>query len=73
MVNREELQNTTPARAEMVKNLHEADKAFDESMESLMAWLNKAQSGGYLSNDDALKIFNEELKARRDYEYTDKE
>ena len=52
----------------MMKKLHESDKAFDESMVSLIVWLTTAESNEFLSTEETVKIFKEELKARRDYD-----
>ncbi len=49
MKNRDEFHNTTSTRAKMFKKLHESDKAFDESMVSLIAWLQESIQQGYLS------------------------
>jgi len=68
MKNRDDFHNTTAQRAEKSKNLHESDKAFDESMVSLMVWLREAIRQDYLTKEETLKIFQEELKARRGYD-----
>ena len=68
MKNRDTFENTTSVRAKMHKRIHESDKAFDESMVSLMAWLMRAIQENFLSREEVDKIFKEELKARRDYD-----
>lgn len=58
----------TSSDTDKLKTLYEADKAFDESMTSLINWLQSAIATKYLTKDKAIKIFNEELKARRSHE-----
>ena len=48
--------------------LSQADKAFDESMVSLVAWLQAARGFRLLSREDVERIFKEELKSRRDHD-----
>lgn len=71
MENREGFDVTTPARAEMARNMHKADKAFDESMITLMNWLHEAKEAGYLTSEEVAGIFSEELKTRRGYDCID--
>ena len=52
----------------MLKTLYESDKAFDESMATLINWLETAIGKEYLSSEKALEIFKEELKNRRTHE-----
>ena len=47
------------------RSLSELDKTFDESMVILLDWLLTAQNKGFLTQERAIKIFQEELKARR--------
>ena len=62
MKNRDEFDNTPPVRAKMSKKLYESDKAFDESMESLITWLNRSMQVGYLTQDETIKIFRKNLR-----------
>ena len=56
------------SKANVEKALYETDKAFDDSMLSLITWLSAAQAKRLLSAEEMLKIFKEELKSRRDHE-----
>ena len=55
-------------KAKVEKDLYETDKAFDDSMVSLISWLSAAQGKGLLSIEKMKEIFKEELKSRRDHE-----
>lgn len=60
--------NRNLGQSEMLKTLYESDKAFDESMATLINWLETAIGKEYLSSEKALEIFKEELKNRRTHE-----
>ena len=65
--NRESITNSAK-HLSVDKLEHETNKAFDESMASLIEWLNLAVRQSFLTHPQALEIFKEELKSRRDHE-----
>ena len=62
--------NWTTGDAKREKKIYESDKVFDESMSSLIIWLKEAKRQDLLSQEDFDRIFQEELKARRDHDCT---
>lgn len=50
--------------SELNKALAEADKAFDESISTLIQWLTAAMHGKYMDPSQAKKYFKEELDRR---------
>lgn len=49
------------------KRDYETTKAFDESMATLLEWLNLAMAHGYLAEKRAFEIFGQELEKRGGY------
>ena len=52
-------------RSEAIKSMAESQKAFDESINSLVKWLHEATAAGFISKAKAAEYFKEESERRK--------
>ena len=53
------------SRSKAMQSIAESQKAFDESISSLVKWLHEAVIAGFMSKDEATQYFKEESERRK--------